>query len=68
MTDPYGEIDADVLVVGAGPTGLMLAFEPTLAGARAIVVEKAEHPNPPVPGRQHPTAHRGSAGHAGSAR
>ncbi|MDN3358533.1 FAD-dependent monooxygenase [Actinomadura sp. DC4] len=46
MTDPYGEIDADVLVVGAGPTGLMLAFELTLAGAKAIVVEKAEHPNP----------------------
>ena len=38
--------DIDVLVVGAGPTGLMLAFELSLAGARAVVVEKAEQPNP----------------------
>jgi 2-polyprenyl-6-methoxyphenol hydroxylase-like FAD-dependent oxidoreductase len=41
-----GETDTDVLVVGAGPTGLMLAFELALAGARTIVVEKAEQPNP----------------------
>lgn len=37
--------DTDVLIVGAGPTGLMLAYELALTGARAIVMEKAEQPN-----------------------
>ena len=32
--------DADVIVVGAGPTGLMLAAELRLAGARAVVLER----------------------------
>jgi 2-polyprenyl-6-methoxyphenol hydroxylase-like FAD-dependent oxidoreductase len=39
------ETDTGVLIVGAGPTGLMLAYELALTGARAIVVEKAEQPN-----------------------
>ncbi|HEY3764091.1 MAG TPA: FAD-dependent monooxygenase [Gaiellales bacterium] len=35
-------MDADVIVVGAGPTGLMLAVELRLAGVRALVLER--HP------------------------
>jgi 2-polyprenyl-6-methoxyphenol hydroxylase-like FAD-dependent oxidoreductase len=35
-------IDADVIIVGAGPTGLMLACELGLAGVRALVLER--HP------------------------
>jgi len=34
--------DADVIVVGAGPTGLLLAVELRLAGARTLVLER--HP------------------------
>ncbi|HEY4095922.1 MAG TPA: FAD-dependent monooxygenase [Baekduia sp.] len=37
-------MDADVIVVGAGPTGLMLAGELRLAGARPLVLER--HPRP----------------------
>jgi 2-polyprenyl-6-methoxyphenol hydroxylase-like FAD-dependent oxidoreductase len=33
-------MDADVIVVGAGPTGLTLANELALAGARTVVVER----------------------------
>ena len=33
-------IDVDVVVVGAGPTGLMLAGELRLAGVRAVVLER----------------------------
>jgi 2-polyprenyl-6-methoxyphenol hydroxylase-like FAD-dependent oxidoreductase len=33
-------MDADVIVVGAGPTGLMLAGELRLAGARPLVLER----------------------------
>ncbi|MGW6427392.1 FAD-dependent monooxygenase [Nocardia sp. NPDC055053] len=33
-------MDTDVIVVGAGPTGLMLAGELRLAGARVVVVER----------------------------
>ncbi|BBA96391.1 putative oxygenase [Actinacidiphila reveromycinica] len=36
--------DTDVVVVGAGPTGLMLAGELLLGGARVVVVEKLERP------------------------
>jgi 2-polyprenyl-6-methoxyphenol hydroxylase-like FAD-dependent oxidoreductase len=32
--------DADVIIVGAGPTGLMLACELRLAGARPLVLER----------------------------
>ena len=35
-------MDADVIIVGAGPTGLMLAVELRLAGVRPLVLER--HP------------------------
>src|ERR687884_133141 len=33
-------MDTDVIVVGAGPTGLMLAGELCLAGVRSLVLER----------------------------
>jgi 2-polyprenyl-6-methoxyphenol hydroxylase-like FAD-dependent oxidoreductase len=33
-------MDADVIIVGAGPTGLMLACELRLAGVGALVLER----------------------------
>ena len=36
-------MDADVIVVGAGPTGLMLACELRLAGVRPLVLERQSH-------------------------
>jgi 2-polyprenyl-6-methoxyphenol hydroxylase-like FAD-dependent oxidoreductase len=38
-------IDADVLVAGGGPTGLMLAAELRLAGARPLVLERRSQPS-----------------------
>ncbi|MGC4810292.1 FAD-dependent monooxygenase [Micromonospora sp. DT228] len=37
-------MDADVIVVGAGPTGLLLAGELALAGVRVRVVERRDSP------------------------
>src|SRR5438105_2940816 len=37
--------DADVIIVGAGPTGLMLAVELGLAGVRALVLERLRQPS-----------------------
>ncbi|MGW7433209.1 FAD-dependent monooxygenase [Streptomyces sp. NPDC054861] len=37
-------IDADVIIVGAGPTGLMLACELRLAGVRPLVLERQTQP------------------------
>ncbi|SEK86696.1 FAD-dependent monooxygenase [Streptacidiphilus jiangxiensis] len=37
-------MDTDVIVVGAGPTGLMLAGELRLGGARVIVLERLTEP------------------------
>ncbi|MFF8379980.1 FAD-dependent monooxygenase [Streptomyces sp. NPDC015661] len=42
--DGAGTLDADVIVVGAGPAGLMLAGELRLGGARVIVTERLEGP------------------------
>jgi len=38
-------MDADVVVVGAGPVGLLLAIELALAGARPILVERLHAPS-----------------------
>jgi 2-polyprenyl-6-methoxyphenol hydroxylase-like FAD-dependent oxidoreductase len=38
-------LDADVIVVGAGPTGLMLAGELGLAGVRTLVLERRQAPS-----------------------
>nr|AAV52248.1 JadH [Streptomyces venezuelae] len=43
-TTPEAGFDADVIVVGAGPTGLMLAGERRLGGARVLVAERLERP------------------------
>jgi 2-polyprenyl-6-methoxyphenol hydroxylase-like FAD-dependent oxidoreductase len=37
-------MDADVIIVGAGPTGLMLAAELGLAGVRPLVLERQPQP------------------------
>ena len=37
-------VDADVIIVGAGPTGLMLAGELHLAGVRPLVLERQPQP------------------------
>jgi NADPH-dependent 2,4-dienoyl-CoA reductase/sulfur reductase-like enzyme len=38
-------MDADVIIVGAGPTGLMLAGELCLAGVRPLVLERLPQPS-----------------------
>ncbi|MBM7505486.1 FAD-dependent monooxygenase [Agromyces aurantiacus] len=40
-TQPY-----DVVIAGAGPTGLLLAAELAAAGAGTLVLERAAHPDP----------------------
>jgi 2-polyprenyl-6-methoxyphenol hydroxylase-like FAD-dependent oxidoreductase len=41
----WSVVDADVIIVGAGPTGLMLAGELCLADARVLVLERLPHPS-----------------------
>jgi flavin-dependent dehydrogenase len=38
-------MDADVIIVGAGPPGLMLAGELALAGARPLVLDRLPQPS-----------------------
>ncbi len=39
-------MSVDVVIVGAGPTGLMLACELALAGVQPVVLEQRDEPNP----------------------
>jgi flavin-dependent dehydrogenase len=54
-------MDADVIIVGAGPAGLMLAGELRLAGVRPLVLERQPQPGtaststPPKPIIAQPT-------------
>ncbi|MEO6878632.1 MAG: FAD-dependent monooxygenase, partial [Gemmatimonadaceae bacterium] len=41
---------ADVVIVGAGPVGLLLAIELTLGGAGVIVLERLTAPNIAIKG------------------
>lgn len=50
MSTGGASFDADVIVVGAGPTGSMLASELRLRGVRVLVLEKAAEPSPVVRG------------------
>ncbi|GHC58191.1 hypothetical protein GCM10010507_38730 [Streptomyces cinnamoneus] len=45
MTFPGSPMDTGVLLVGAGPTGLLLACELALAGVRTLVVDKRATPH-----------------------
>jgi len=47
QTDNIEEIivNADVVIAGAGPTGLLLAYELALAGVPALVLDKSPHPD-----------------------
>jgi 2-polyprenyl-6-methoxyphenol hydroxylase-like FAD-dependent oxidoreductase len=44
-------VKVDVLIVGAGPTGLALAVDLARRGVNAVVVERAEGTVPRVAGR-----------------
>ena len=45
MVDPEVDVALDVVVVGAGPTGLMLAGELGRAGVRTLLVERRPRPS-----------------------
>ncbi|KPI11982.1 Pentachlorophenol monooxygenase [Actinobacteria bacterium OK074] len=44
MTELSSAVDADVVIAGAGPVGLMLAAELRLTGVRTIVLERLPEP------------------------
>lgn len=41
---PRPAVDTEVIIVGAGPTGLLLAAELSLAGVRPLLLEKYPQP------------------------
>ncbi|MDF2117220.1 FAD-dependent monooxygenase [Roseiarcaceae bacterium H3SJ34-1] len=47
-------MDADVVVVGAGPSGLMVGAELALAGVKVVILEKRGEPAMPRAGVLHP--------------
>jgi len=44
MTDPAVAVNTDVLIVGAGPTGLMLANQLARRGVRAMIIDRHSGP------------------------
>ncbi|WP_234425418.1 FAD-dependent oxidoreductase, partial [Streptomyces kebangsaanensis] len=43
--DTAGAVDADVVIVGGGPVGMLLAGELTLHGVRTTVLEREPEPS-----------------------
>ena len=56
-------MDADVIVVGAGPTGLLVAGELAEAGARVVVLERRAEESNLTPGVRGARPHHGAAAH-----
>ena len=66
LREEWPVTDADVIIVGAGPVGLMLAGELRLAGARPVVLERQPAPKDPE-GQRSRRADPGAAALQGSA-
>jgi flavin-dependent dehydrogenase len=57
-------MDTDVLIVGAGPTGLMLAYWLARLGIQPLVIDKKEGANARIAGYRRAGAHAGNLRHA----
>jgi 2-polyprenyl-6-methoxyphenol hydroxylase-like FAD-dependent oxidoreductase len=55
-------VRTEVVVVGAGPAGLMAAIELRRRGVDVVVVDKRLDIAPWAKARRHPTAHSGDLG------